>query len=118
MSQGWAVARWPLDNTLQVALYMLVVRDLLGLEPVAGLYQPLGGEELRARGLVASDAPFAAGVFENDRRGAEDVSLELADAAERAVAIAERLRTGGLEPCPETCSGGGCLYPGICRSEW
>ena len=118
VSQGWAVARWPLDNTLQVALYMLVVRDLLGLEPVAGLYQPLGGEELRARGLVASDAPFAAGVFENDRRGAEDVSLELADAAERAVAIAERLRTGGLEPCPETCSGGGCLYPGICRSEW
>jgi hypothetical protein len=117
VSQGWAVARWRSDRTLQVALYMLAVRDLLGLDPVAGLYQPLGGEELRPRGLVASDAPFAGCVYENDRRDPEDVRLELADAAERAVAIAERLRTGGLEPCPETCSGQGCLYPGICRRQ-
>jgi RecB family exonuclease len=117
VNQGWAVARWRADNTLQVALYMLAVRDLLALDPVAGLYQPLGGEELRPRGLVASDAPFAACVYENDRRDPEDVRLELEDAAERAVAIAARLRTGGLEPCPETCSGSGCLYPGICRLQ-
>ena len=117
VNQGWAVARWRLDSTLQVALYMLAVRDLLELEPVAGLYQPLGGEDLRPRGLVASDAPFADCVFENDRRDPDEVALELADAAERAVAIAVRLRTGELEPCPETCSGSGCLYPGICRSE-
>jgi len=114
---GWAVARWRADRTLQVALYMLAVRELLRLDPVAGLYQPLGGEELRPRGLVANDAPFAACVFENDRREPEEVRLELADAAERAVAIAAALRTGGLEPCPATCSGSGCLYPGICRAE-
>jgi len=96
---------------------MLAVRDLLGLDPVAGLYQPLGGEDLRPRGVVASDAPFASGVLENDRREPDDLRLELADAAERAVAIAAELRTGGLEPCPQTCSGSGCLYPGICRSE-
>jgi ATP-dependent helicase/DNAse subunit B len=117
VSQGWAVARWRLDHKLQVALYMLAVRDLLGLDPVAGLYQPLGGEDLRPRGVVASDAPFASGVLENDRREPDDLRLELADAAERAVAIAADLRTGGLEPCPQTCSGSGCLYPGICRSE-
>jgi RecB family exonuclease len=117
VSQGWAVARWRLDETLQIALYMLAVRDLLELDPVAGLYQPLGGEDLRPRGLVASDAPFADCVYENDRRDPDDVRLELADAAERAVAIAERLRTGELEPCPETCSGQGCLYPGICRRQ-
>ena len=33
VNQGWAVARWRLDATLQVALYMLAVRDLLELEP-------------------------------------------------------------------------------------
>jgi len=117
VSPGWAVARWRLDRTLQVALYMLAVRDLLGLEPVAGLYQPLGGEDLRPRGLVASDAPPTAGGYENDRRGPDELTAELEDAAERAVAIAARLRTGELEPCPATCSGSGCLYPGICRSE-
>jgi RecB family exonuclease len=117
VSPGWAVARWRLDGTLQVGLYMLAVRDLLELDPTAGLYQPLGGEDLRPRGLVASDAPFADCVFENDRRDPEDLRVELANAEERAVAIAARLRTGGLQPCPATCSGSGCLYPGICRSE-
>ncbi|HWF52461.1 MAG TPA: PD-(D/E)XK nuclease family protein [Solirubrobacteraceae bacterium] len=117
VNQGWAVARWREDRSLQVALYMLAVRDLLELDPVAGLYQPLGGEDLRPRGLVASDAPVADCVYENDRRDPDELRLELADAAERAVAIAERLRTGGLEPCPQTCSGSGCLYPGICRTE-
>jgi ATP-dependent helicase/DNAse subunit B len=115
VNQGWAVARWRAEDTLQVALYMLAVRDLLELDPVAGLYQPLGGEELRPRGLVSSDAPFADCVYDNDRRDPEEVRRELVDAAERAVAIAERLRTGELEACPETCSGQGCLYPGICR---
>jgi len=113
---GWAVARWALDDTLQVALYMLAVRDLLELEPVAGVYQPLGGEDLRPRGVVSSDAPVASGVLENDRRDQEHVRRELADAADRALAIAARLRTGELEPCPQTCSVSGCLYPGICRS--
>ncbi|HWF24170.1 MAG TPA: PD-(D/E)XK nuclease family protein [Solirubrobacteraceae bacterium] len=117
VNQGWAVARWRVDSTLQVALYMLAVRDLLELEPVAGLYQPLGGEDLRPRGVVASDAPFADCGFDNDRRDPDEVALELADAAERAVAIAARLRTGALEPCPATCSGSGCLFPGICRTE-
>jgi ATP-dependent helicase/DNAse subunit B len=117
VNQGWAVARWRVDGTLQVALYMLAVRDLLELEPVAGLYQPLGGEDLRPRGLVASDAPFADCGFANDRRDPDEVALELADAAGRAVAIAARLRTGALEPCPATCSGSGCLFPGICRTE-
>ena len=117
VNQGWAVARWRPDSTLQVALYMLAVRDLLGLDPVAGLYQPLGGEELRPRGVVASDAPFADCVYDNDRRDSSDLRTELEDAAERAVEIAALLRTGELVPCPQTCSGSGCLYPGICRTE-
>ena len=44
-------ARWRAERRLQVALYMIAVRELLGLEPVAGLYQPLTGNDLRARGV-------------------------------------------------------------------
>ena len=45
------------EQQLQVALYLLAVRELLGLEPVAALYQPLVGARLAARGLVRDDAP-------------------------------------------------------------
>ena len=36
---------------LQIPLYMLVLRDLVGIEPLGGLYRPLAGER-RARGLL------------------------------------------------------------------
>ena len=36
---------------LQIPLYMLVLRDLVGLEPLGGLYRPLAGER-KARGLL------------------------------------------------------------------
>ena len=53
-------ARWSADRQLQVALYMLAVRELLGLEPVAGFYQPLGGDDLRARGVFLDGTPTSA----------------------------------------------------------
>src|SRR5262249_60298389 len=40
---------------LQVPLYMLVLRDLVGLEPLGGLYRPLAGTR-RARGLGRAPA--------------------------------------------------------------
>jgi ATP-dependent helicase/DNAse subunit B len=109
-------ARWRQDRQLQVAIYMLVVRELLGLEPVAGLYQPLGGDYLRPRGLFLKDAVSAAGLFANDGRDSDLLEEELADAAARAVSLSTRLRSGDLTPCPETCSRDGCAYPGICRN--
>lgn len=108
-------ARWSVDRRLQVALYMLVVRDLLGLEPVAGLYQPLRGEDLRPRGIYLKDAAVGRRVVGTDARDAADFDAELEDAAARALALAKRLRAGELTPCPETCSRNGCAYPGICR---
>ena len=51
-----AGARWAIDRRLQVALYMLAVRELLGRDPVAGLYQPLSGQNLRPRGIYRRDA--------------------------------------------------------------
>jgi RecB family exonuclease len=114
---GWPAARWREERQLQVALYMLVVRRLMGLDAVAGVYQPLRGDDLRARGVFVADTPLGPGVHDRDARSPEEVDAELADAAERAVGLALRLRSGELTPCPSTCSRGGCAYPSICRSQ-
>jgi ATP-dependent helicase/DNAse subunit B len=113
----WPAARWGEDRQLQVALYMLVVRELVGLQPVAGVYQPLSGDDLRARGLfLRGDAELDRGFVANDAREAEELEEVLRAAEARAVAIAAALREGTLTPCPETCSRHGCAHPGICRS--
>jgi ATP-dependent helicase/DNAse subunit B len=108
--------RWSSERRLQVALYMLAVRELLGLEPVAGLYQPLAGRDLRARGVFLEGAPVGAELFSTDERDAHGLAAELEDAHARAISLAARLRSGDLTPCPDTCSREGCRYPGICRS--
>ena len=110
-----AGARWAIDRRLQVALYMLAVRELLGLDPVAGLYQPLSGQNLRPRGVYRRDAEVGSRVTDRDARDPEELAEVLADAADRAIEIAGRLRRGELTPCPETCGRDGCRYPGICR---
>ena len=40
---------------LQIPLYMLVLRDLLGVEPIGGLYRALAGER-SARGVLRASA--------------------------------------------------------------
>ena len=40
---------------LQIPLYMLVLRDLVGIEPLGGLYRPLSGAR-KMRGLLREDA--------------------------------------------------------------
>jgi ATP-dependent helicase/DNAse subunit B len=109
-------ARWAADRQLQVALYMLVVGELLGLAPVAGLYQPLGGGDLRARVVFLEEAGIGGRLVGNDARDQDELDELLEDARARAVALAARLREGELEPCPTTCSRDGCRYPGICRA--
>ncbi|HUB75429.1 MAG TPA: PD-(D/E)XK nuclease family protein, partial [Solirubrobacteraceae bacterium] len=114
----WPAARWRPDRRVQVALYMLVARELEHLDVVAGVYQPLRGDDLRARGIYADEVgDGAAGFHSGDARSREELDAELADAAERAVALAARLRAGEVEPCPATCSRDGCRYPAICRSQ-
>ena len=108
--------RWGEERRLQVALYMLAVRDLLGFEPVAGLYQPLGGRDLRARGVFLEGAPVGAELVATDGRDPEGLAAELDGARGRAVSLAARLRSGELTPCPTTCSRDGCRYPAICRT--
>jgi ATP-dependent helicase/DNAse subunit B len=114
--QEWQGNRWRSGQRLQVALYMIAVRELLGLDAVAGLYQPLGGKDLRPRGIYESDAAVGTRLLPADAREPAALHEELEDASARAVALAAALRAGDLEPCPETCSRDGCQYPGICRA--
>jgi hypothetical protein len=113
----WNGSRWQTDGQLQVALYMLAARELMGLDPVAGLYQPLGGNDLRGRGIYLEDAGVGDRLVATDAREPGQIDDALQDASHRAVELARQLRTGRLEPCPQTCSRQGCAYPGICRSE-
>jgi len=107
-------AGWAEGGALQVALYMLAARELLGLQPVGGLYQPLWSRDSRPRGLVRADV---AGRYVSndvvDEAGLEDA---LGEIRERALSTAEALRGGRIAPCAERCSPHGCAYPTICRA--
>jgi ATP-dependent helicase/DNAse subunit B len=115
--QEHPAARWRAERRLQVALYMLVVRELVGLDPVGGFYQALRGDDLRARGMFVKGTPVGSAVVANDARDPAQLQAELEDAAARAIALAANLRSGELTPCPQTCSRDGCSYPAICRSQ-
>ena len=110
------VDTWERDTRLQVALYMLAVRRLLGLDVVAGVYQPLSGSDRRARGLVLEEAADrVGGSVANDVKDSEEFAAALRTAEATAAALADRLSAGELRPCPATCSPRGCAYPGVCR---
>jgi ATP-dependent helicase/DNAse subunit B len=109
-----AGAKWGDELQLQVALYLLAVREHLGLEPVAGLYQPLAGRRLAARGLVRSGAPGSYTRTDVVDDAAFDAALD--EARELAARTAADLHAGRLRPCPERCSSRGCRYPAICRA--
>jgi ATP-dependent helicase/DNAse subunit B len=119
----WAVARWEPDRRLQIAIYMIAVRDLLGLEPVGGFYVPLAGRgrDAQPRGVVQRgwEADVDARTFDNDVKDGDEIEALLDSAREQVVALAAEMRGGAIKPCPDTCSFGnkGCAYPSICRSE-
>lgn len=114
-SKGYPVARWAPDGRLQVALYLLAVRDLLGLEPAAGFYQPISGPQA-PRGAVLETEDLAAAAIKTDRVSAEGLDEALCAARDRAVATVAELRGGVLEPRPRTCGWANeCLYPTVCR---
>jgi RecB family exonuclease len=107
-------AGWAEGGALQVALYMLAARELLGLQPVGGVYQPLWSHDSRPRGLVRDDvAGRYVGNDVVDEAGLEDA---LGEIRERALSTAESLRGGRIAPCPERCSPNGCAHPTICRA--
>ena len=110
-----AGARWAQDRRLQVALYALAVRELLELEPVGALYQPVGNKDVRPRGIVRDDVP---GRYVNgDVVDADAFEATLEQARAVAAEAAADLRAGRIRACPDACSPmGGCAYPAICRA--
>ena len=110
-----AGARWAQDRRLQVALYALAARELLGLEPAGALYQPVGSKDVRARGIVRDDVP---GRYVNgDVLDAEAFDAALGEARETATRAAADLHAGRIRACPDSClPNGTCAYPAICRA--
>ena len=109
-------AKWREKGKLQIGLYMLTLRHVLGLEPVGGLYQPLGGAEARPRGAVLADADPGLAAFANDRVDEDRLEELLEACAEAARTAVAEIRSGALEPAPERCAyTGGCAHPTICR---
>jgi RecB family exonuclease len=107
-------ASWVEGGYVQVALYMLAARELLGLEPVGGLYQALWSRDSRPRGLVRDDVPGT--YVGNDVVSEAELEAALEDVRERALATARELQAGAVKACPERCTPNGCAYPTICRA--
>jgi ATP-dependent helicase/DNAse subunit B len=118
--ESYKEADWERRNRFQAALYMLVVERLLGLRAAGAVYTPLGGSDRRSRGLVAAELiDELGGDFVATDVKPEDEFGERIEWAQRAIAeVAEGMRAGRLESCPDTCAWrGGCSYPAICRIE-
>jgi ATP-dependent helicase/nuclease subunit B len=105
------------ERRLQIPLYMLVLRDLVGIEPLGGLYRPLSGRR-RARGLLRAEAreDGLPGFAKNDYLDEEAFWGQVEGARELAVGMVERLRAGDVRhdpksgDCPTWCE----LWP-MCR---
>ena len=52
---AFSAAKIQSELRLQIPLYMLVLRDLVGIEPLGGVYRALAGER-DARGLLREEA--------------------------------------------------------------
>jgi ATP-dependent helicase/DNAse subunit B len=106
------------DLRLQIPLYMLVLRDLVGVEPLGGIYKPLAGKRT-ARGMLrASAADDLPGFVKTDYLD-EDRFWERVDAARtRAGEYGQRIRAGDVrhdpkgDGCPQWCD----LWT-VCRIE-
>jgi ATP-dependent helicase/DNAse subunit B len=118
-SQAPPAAKWIKDGNLQVALYMLAVEQLRGVRAVGGFYQPLSGEDLRARGVLDGEAGVEIACVRTDVRDASELRELLEQAAAAAREAAAQAGRGELEARPATCAfRGGCRHPTICRCEW
>jgi hypothetical protein len=96
---------------LQIPLYMLVLRDLLGVEPIGGLYRALAGER-RTRGLLRASAreDGLPGFSSRDYLDDADFWAVVDRAADHARSFVARIRAGDVRhdpkggfPCPSWC---------------
>jgi len=110
-------ACWRRERKYQIALYILAAREVLGLDPIGGLYQPLGGKDQRPRGLMLAGADPDLDVVATDRHPREDFDAIVGGVVQDVLGAVGELRSGALQPRPHSCgyNGSGCAYPTICR---
>ncbi len=109
-------ARWITEGKVQMALYMRAAERLLGLRVVGGMYQPLGGADLRARGALDGEAGVQLECVRTDVLDGRELDVLVEDAVGLARDAAAQARAGAIEAKPQTCKyTGGCEYPAICR---
>ena len=102
---------------LQIPLYMLVLRDLVGIEPLGGVYRPLAGDR-RARGLLRAEAreDVLPGYAKTDYLDDDAFWSQVDEAKAKAGELASRIRAGDVShdpkggDCPSWCD----LWP-MCR---
>jgi len=94
------------EQKLQIPLYMLVLRDLVGIEPLGGLYRPLSGER-KARGLLRAEArdDGLPGFSKQDYLEEDAFWSQVERARDLAVGLVERMRDGDIRHDPK---GGDC----------
>jgi RecB family exonuclease len=101
---------------LQIPLYILALRDLVGIEPLGGVYRALAGRRL-TRGMLRETAREDLPGFARDDYLDEDTFWSQVEAArQRAADNAHRIQAGDVrhdpkgDGCPSWCD----LWP-ICR---
>jgi ATP-dependent helicase/DNAse subunit B len=101
---------------LQIPLYVLALRDLVGLEPLGGVYRALAGRRL-TRGMLRESARDDLPGFAKEDYLVEDAFwAQVETARERAATNARRIQHGDVQHDPK---GDGCpswcdLWP-MCR---
>jgi ATP-dependent helicase/DNAse subunit B len=101
---------------LQIPLYVLALRDLVGVEPLGGVYRALSGRRSTRGMLRESTRDDLPGFQKNDYLDEDAFWAQVESARERAGANAERIRAGDVKHDPK---GGACpswcdLWP-VCR---
>jgi ATP-dependent helicase/DNAse subunit B len=104
------------ERRLQIPLYSLVLRDLVGVEPLGGIYRALSGKRVTRGMLRESARDDLPGFARDDYLDEEAFWTQTETARERAAEYAKRIRAGDVrhdpkgDGCPSWCD----LWP-ICR---
>jgi ATP-dependent helicase/DNAse subunit B len=115
---AYSAAKIESELKLQIPLYMLVLRDLIGMEPLGGVYRALAGDR-QTRGLLRASAKddVLPGFARTDYKDDDEFWAQIEGAVEHSRGFVARIRSGdvrhdplGDAGCPPWCE----LYA-MCR---
>ena len=96
------------ERRLQIPLYMLVLRDLVGVEPLGGVYRALSGQR-QQRGLLRAEEEGIEGLAKQDYLPEDEFWSRVETSRELARSLGERIRSGDIRhdpkggECPQWC---------------